>query len=349
MLSAETRAWLFTVSASAACGALAWHFLTAKEYFFVRDEECATPDRARRGKDSDDTWIALAHAKRCQRVQTPSQSNFRVTAVVVFRIGDSGRQRYVVGHNDEACCLVNSACAERAAFLQLTNVAEHRNLSVTAVYLVSDAPNALSPGPMCREYMLSSRWTTHDTRIVMEGVNGPSTRLVRTLGELWPHASVHTRHDRDGQLRIGEELGAYVDGQRDVASGHIGAAWRAALRACETDGNDHVHPVSYGAAVIFEDGSEARASQKKALEYGCSLDAVCQLAPAIEASPSPPAYLCMSDHFGVCHAPFAPARAYLLEHGYGACRVLCHDEAGKLHVPRVEDLVPHSPNPFAET
>jgi hypothetical protein len=44
----------------------------------------------------------------------------------------------------------------------------------------------------------------------------------------------------------------------------------------------HVHPVCYGAAVLFSDGTVAFASQKVVLEYGCTLDAVGQLANAID-------------------------------------------------------------------
>jgi hypothetical protein len=44
----------------------------------------------------------------------------------------------------------------------------------------------------------------------------------------------------------------------------------------------HVHPVCYGAAVLFSDGTVAFASQKVVLEYSCTLDAVGQLANAID-------------------------------------------------------------------
>jgi hypothetical protein len=39
----------------------------------------------------------------------------------------------------------------------------------------------------------------------------------------------------------------------------------------------HVHPIRYGAAVLFSDGTVAIASQKVALEFGCTLDAVGQV------------------------------------------------------------------------
>ena len=56
---------------------------------------------------------------------------------------------------------------ERAALLQLVSVGGE--VEVCGVYLCSDAPFPITPGALCREYMLSSRWVSADTRIVMEG------------------------------------------------------------------------------------------------------------------------------------------------------------------------------------
>lgn len=100
----------------------------------------------------------------------------------------------------------------------------------------------------------------------------------------------------------------------------------------------HAHPIRYGAAVLFSDGTVAIASQKVALEYGCTLDAVGQLASTIdrkaiqieEDSPAcRPILLVQCDQFGVCHAPFARGRAFLTERGYGDCKVLIHQNKKK--------------------
>lgn len=97
----------------------------------------------------------------------------------------------------------------------------------------------------------------------------------------------------------------------------------------------HAHPLRYGAAVLFSDNTVAIASQKVALEYGCTLDAVGQLASIIdrkgiqieEDGPScRPVLLVQCDQFGIAHAPFAPGRAYLTERGYGDCKVLVHQK-----------------------
>ena len=95
----------------------------------------------------------------------------------------------------------------------------------------------------------------------------------------------------------------------------------------------HIHPIRYGAAVLFNDGTVILASQKVALEYGCSLDAVGQLASAIDRKANiilkdghscRPMMLVQCDQFGIAHPPFAQGRAYLSERGYGDCKILVH-------------------------
>jgi len=295
----------------------------------------------------DETWIAMAHAERLRRKRRPSQSGFRVVAVVVYRYAD-GALRHVVGHNDEASNLLNSCCAERAAFLQLAGLAREAagELEVLGVYITTDASHALTPGALCREYMSSSTWTSmHETRIVMEGTLGRPSRLERTLAQLYPHPSVYTRLERTDQDATGRRLAESTRGARERATGREGTAWRAAVAACARDARHDLHPISYGSCVVFEDGVTAVAWQKKALEYSCSLDAVCQLCQAIEerADASKPAIVCMADQHGVCHAPCATARAYLTEHGCGKVRVLLHDESGELRAVSAEELLPALP------
>ena len=314
----------------------------------------------------DDYWIAFSHAERLRRKLKPSQSGFRVTAVVVYRVSPSPLLQYVVGVNDEASNLLNSCCAERAAFLQLANIGvDAAKLEVLAVYITTDAAHALTPGALCREYMSSSAWTSmKNTRIVMEGTDLKSSRLERTLEELYPYASVYTRLDRHGQLAEGQRLKSTVNAAL-LTGGHkrmpgvmpgddtrmgsdpVGDAWRGATDASRCDAKSDLHPISFGACVVFADGGKCRAWQKKALEYGCSLDAVCQLCQSIEEQSEfgmRPKVLCMADQYGVCHAPFATARAFLTEHGYGDVSVLLHDNDGVLHTVQAEDLLPKLPS-----
>lgn len=322
--------------------------------------------------DDDAHWLAVSHAHRLRRRRKPSQSCFRVTAVVVFGVEGGRLDRFTVGHNDEACVLKNSACAERAAFLHLSALAQGAELRVHAVYITSDAAFALTPGALCREYMQSSPWVTRATRVVMEGTAGAVSRAEMNLAALWPQPSVYTRLTRAEQMDLGSQLGPAVRPPLEAAAAARtpeGIAWSAAVEAASHDASPDLHPVRYGAAVVFSDGSVASAWQKKALEYSCSLDPVCQLAQAIAdcgrataaglSSPSqgpgqPPAtparvavapvLVCMADQFGVCHAPSAAGRAFLAEHGHGACRVMAHDDTGRLHTPTADALMPRVPD-----
>ena len=134
-----------------------------------------------------------------------------------------------------------------------------------------------------------------------------------------------------------------------------------AQKASERDSRTALHPLQYGAAVLFSDGSTYVAHQKKALEYGCSLDAVTQLASSIEdkgrepGAPRP-VLLVQADHFGVLHAPFAPGRAYLSEHGHGNCEIAIHYEplekakSGEeisINLVAVKDMTPSAPDIWA--
>ena len=108
----------------------------------------------------------------------------------------------------------------------------------------------------------------------------------------------------------------------------------------------HIHPIQYGAAVLFNDGTIATATQKSALEYGCTLDAVGQLASIIDkkaiqinedGTPCRPTLLVQCDQFGIAHAPFAPGRSFLMERGYGDCKVLIHQQISKKGEEEGED------------
>jgi cytidine deaminase len=226
--------------------------------------------------------------------------------------------RFLIGHNDEACALPNGFCAERAAFMKMTMLLTNIESAarVRAVYLVSDAQDPITPGVLCREFMSSSPFVSMETtRIVMEGAGGKESRRESTLAQLWPLASPYTRLSSVEQLAEGQRLARLVRERESAGQGMIGGGglkqpssalsspladghkarkWngapsgpldrvrRAATDAASRDIRDDLHPVRMGAAVIFEDGSVSATWQRKALEYGCSLDPVCQLAKVLE-------------------------------------------------------------------
>ena len=103
----------------------------------------------------------------------------------------------------------------------------------------------------------------------------------------------------------------------------------------ETPHQRNTHPIRYGAAVLFSDNTVSIASQKVAIEYGCTLDAVGQLASIIDRKalqldehkpPVRPILLVQCDQFGIAHPPFAQGRAFLTERGYGDCKILLHQQ-----------------------
>ena len=130
----------------------------------------------------------------------------------------------------------------------------------------------------------------------------------------WRSASSHSR-----------ELPPHAAHHANVIAALAALAGRV-VAATRRDTRDELHPLRFGAAVVFADGGVASAWQKKALEYSCSLDAVTQLAQAIEArraaaapeaeGDGAAAVIAMADQYGMLHGPFATARAYLAEHGF---------------------------------
>lgn len=94
------------------------------------------------------------------------------------------------------------------------------------------------------------------------------------------------------------------------------------------DNRDNHHPIRYSAAILFNDKTHAVSWMKKGLEYGTTLDPVSQLAHVAEsqADSIKPVLLVQVDQFGICHAPFGGARAFLNEYGHGSIQVIVHDE-----------------------
>ena len=169
----------------------------------------------------------------------------------------------------------------------------------------------------------------------------------------------------DGDMGEEEEMPMVRRRQRKMYLPKLDAArylLHLAQKASERDSRTALHPLRYGAAALFSDGSTSVAYQKKALEYGCSLDAVTQLAQALEdkgrepGAPRP-VLLAQADQFGVLHAPFAPGRAYLSEHGYDNCEIAVHGEPlenaesggeASIHLVAVKDLTPSAPDIWAD-
>jgi len=299
--------------------------------------------------------ISLAQALR-ERTEPPPQSFFRTVAVVAYE-DLRGTRRHVVGVGAEAGCFIrNSVCAERAALAQLGATPHAR---VLRIVLLSDSPHWVLPGALCREYLAGT--VPADVPVVVAGAGpvGEEEYFVSTVEELYPHPGLYMRLDR----MEGVEFGRHLAGRLERPGALRGAAaiaasagrerraaqeaelYAAARLAVKRDEKCKLHPLSFGAAVLFDDGTIEVAWQQKASEYAASLDAVSLLAMPLQTKKLQgirPKLLVQVDQFGVLHAPAAAGRALLAEHGFGHCRVLVHTSDGRLHVVRAADLLPQA-------
>jgi hypothetical protein len=205
--------------------------------------------------------------------------------------------------------------------------------------------------------------------------------LQTSLGQLYPYPSPYTRLSAKDSASLGkafclhcqrEPQGTCNKYENPIIERLVEMAVHEAQQQLELTrqkGPDaEIHPIYFGAAVAFRDGQIATSHQWSALEYGCTLDAVSQLATPLQTiskssntsdnHDNPPIWLVQVDQFGIAHAPFAPARAFLTEHGYGTCNIVLHDTENAIdasptpdtvsdwkliHVPAI-DLAPHAPS-----
>ena len=373
----------------------------------------------------DEEDIVLAHKYRLNLKSSPRQSSFRVVAVIFYELRGSNERLHVAGTNDEPCYINGSICAERAALVQMRFLPVQR---ITKVVITTDAAHPIFPGMLCREFMSShllidpgsvaivtagslcrrsgcdlnigkdARYH-HVEALESECCDGKKKyhnwEIVKTLlPKLYPYASPYTRLSSNESIRLGSKLKKSEVFYDQESMLHVSAEEILQLIGKATDaarfGDDRseLHPIQYGAAILFEDGSIETAYQRKTLEYGCSLDAVAQLAVNMEKkarthtevdsqekcssrdesskrkekiSSIIPKLLVQTDQYGVIHAPFASARAFLSEFGYDNCGVLIqkviascsavegnaeqdHSPSTQIAYMKVQDIAPNAPD-----
>lgn len=344
---------------------------------------------------TDEDWqdMELAQQYRLSLSSSPSQSSFRVLALLFFELleeeestsakslpilmipmmnetnpkgNGGGSRKYIVGTNDEPGYMGGAICAERAAMVQLRFAPPHK---LTKVVISTDSEDPISPGLLCREFLAGhAKQVPWDLRVISEGCicarcgrrdnellecfskkcsddheHHAVKLLETTIAELYPFPSPYTRLTAKESTELGEVYSGMDRAMNDLLEldASVKRVLEVALleaRSKVDDGQGDLHPIHFGAAVVFEDGTIASARQSNALEFGCTLDAVSQLATHIQESSSPPLLIVQADQYGIAHAPFAPARAFLTERGYGDCHVLIHDTApaDQLHVNVVD-------------
>lgn len=271
-----------------------------------------------------------------------------------------------MGTNAEACWIGNSICAERSA---LTQLRWYPAAIVNKIVIATDAPGAIAPGMLCREFMASSDQIPWDTPIVLGGtkcrkckleygnddddkcLDGTSHDMVASvvsLQSLYPHPSIYVRKNPIDCVTFGEHWAPSLMESEDEIL-------RIARTAFNHDNDDEnhteLHPITYSATVLFDDKSHSTSRCVKLLEYGCSMDAVTQLAPVLKSKRAQglkATHLVQVDQFGIAHAPFAPARAFLAEEGYGDVAILMHSFASQdncltLHTNKASELAPMAP------
>ena len=302
-------------------------------------------------EDAED--IKLAHRYRTSLTTSPTQSSFRVVAIVFYKdscptttspVADNrrGSRQYVLGTNDEPGGFIGgSICAERAALVQLRFLP---NAIVKKILIVTDNEKPISPGMLCREFMAGHSSVPWDVPIVLAGTESSSdvgyNITKTTLRQLFPYPSPYARLTASQANDFGSSFkGTKKEKRTSLSESAVEQLMTSARKSSLKDALTNLHPIQFGAAVLFDDDTIVVAHQKKALEYGASLDAVSQLAPHIEQSSARPVALVQVDSFGIAHAPFASARAFLSEHGYGDCLVIVHSYNQDEHPANLDEIV----------
>jgi cytidine deaminase len=229
----------------------------------------------------------------------------------------------------------------------------------------------IAPGALCREYLMSHAHP--DTPVIIASCCGENIKKCH-LGDLYPHPYQYRSMKRFEVLNYASIYSSTLS--HDVALCHeqIHSLHHKALEVIQNDHLDVIHPIKFSAAVLYKNQDVEVAWFLKAFEYGNSLDPVSQLivgmerrkyenklrkerhAAAAAAGDVPddtkhevnydenysiPHIILMTDQFGVCHAPFAPARSLLTEHGYQDTLVVVHHHPTVCYQTcRVHELIP---------
>ena len=184
-----------------------------------------------------------------------------------------------------------------------------QDYDVKAIYLVSDMlETPITPGLLCREYLCEA-CPRLDVGILIATRDLKKKRWTK-LRDLWPCPSLYT-HLNAREIHSKTVL---KDRSKMVVPKSYQKLHKilSDLVARKRD-DDGLHPIQYVAGIELKNGTIIVEPTRKGLEYGTSLDDVSAMLPAILSSASRPLRGLRLDHFGVCHAPCAVARARLFE------------------------------------
>lgn len=273
--------------------------------------------------------VAEAHAIR-MAYAPPKQSGFRVGALLRFRRTD-GSFGVIKGANAEPhdANIRGAICAERIAMGEFQRTEAARGAKICRVVCVTDFATPIFPGACCREFLTAT--LDPDVEVIASGAEDASAFQTLALHKLLPLPSVYIGQDQKEMLSLGESLSKTVTAPTDDRFQKAYA--KAAAYAKRQGKQASVFPILFAAAAQFSDGRVHAAAELKGMEYGCTVDAVSLLLPEMLRSREEDDVQTVSvvqvDNFGIAHAPFAAARALMVEHGLGDVLVCAHDRVGK--------------------
>jgi hypothetical protein len=143
-----------------------------------------------------------------------------------------------------------------------------------------DVP-VISAGCICRDCQLRDQDLFLQTKSPScqegDGAEHSIPTLKTTIRQLYPYPSPYTRLTAYQSIALGE---AYCEQPPPADEDEVleeTARQLLELAIMEAKSNiSELHPIQFGAAVVFEDGTIVTTHQASALEYGCTLDAVSQ-------------------------------------------------------------------------
>ncbi|CAJ1415503.1 unnamed protein product [Effrenium voratum] len=275
--------------------------------------------------------VRAAHKVR-EDYQPPGQSKFRVSAVLRFTRPDGSTDTIeAVNAEPHDANIRGAICAERAALCAFQKAEAGAGSKITRVVCATDSKDPIFPGPLCREFLTAV--CDPSVEIVATGAGGsgtPAPVAVAALGELLPLPSLYRKCGQEAAGTQAQRLSLKAEVPQEE---EMKKAYQEALQlAQKQEAQTVVYPLVFAAAVCFEDGTVATASELKGIEYGCTVDAVSLLMPELiraRAKQLAAKVVVQVDNHGLAHAPFAGARSLLVEHGFGHVLMAAHGDEGQ--------------------
>eukprot|EP01098_Paradermamoeba_levis_P009851 TRINITY_DN4123_c0_g1_i1.p1 TRINITY_DN4123_c0_g1~~TRINITY_DN4123_c0_g1_i1.p1 ORF type:complete len:369 (-),score=90.30 TRINITY_DN4123_c0_g1_i1:128-1195(-) len=240
--------------------------------------------------EEDKKFITLCQENK-EKVTPPIYSNFRVYAIITY-LDEEGSLKYVHGANCESCFIGGSICAERSAIVKFKEIKYQKILKL---YLVSDGDDYITPGILCRLFLLE--FVSPQAPVIMIGAKSSKISDLATLYPYPPHyigvnaskvlecaknfslktEKLKTKFHKEGSHQHG------VNGEH-----HLMSLYHSVIKATARDNKDTLFPLRWAAGLLVED-KETRTIllrkivwQDKTLEYGSTIDPITKLLPFLQ-------------------------------------------------------------------